>query len=132
MVRKLVILVGSNPSTSSPDCSAFHPDTKSRKALDGWLEGIDAEFKYVNISDSKLASNRPLNNVEIQNHLESLKVKIADGEKVIAVGNTADKALNVLKRDHVKVPHPSGRNRILNDSNEIVKIKEKLRNYING
>ena len=112
-----VICVGSNPSGASPDSSPFHSGTKSRMIVDRWFEGMDADISFINIRDEKTPKNRPLRVSEIRGALPQVREKIAGYTKVIALGKTADKALNMLGNvDYFEAPHPSGLNRFWNCS----------------
>ena len=57
MIR--LLLIGSNPSTSSVDNSAFHKSTRSAKVLWGWLAGISsAEIEMINVCETKTKKNK--------------------------------------------------------------------------
>lgn len=125
-MKTLVLVVGLNPSKQSPDNSAFHPSTKSRKTLDGWLEGIDgAEFYYINISDSK--EHIRCNTNELHNKINELSP-----HKIIGLGRKVQSILTMLDVSHLRIPHPSGLNRSINDPETIVKIKADIRSWINS
>ena len=130
-----VIFVGSNPSEKSPDLGAFHPKTQSGKRLQQWIEeaGI-SEAVSLNISNSKTTKNKPLTTLEaadlsydlenrIRNHMEA-------GTKVVALGNTAEFALSYTDLEFLSMPHPSGRNRKLNDKVYANEQLEKLKKYV--
>lgn len=53
---------------------------------------------------------------------------IEDGDILIALGNNASKWLNIHK--HFKLPHPSGRNRQINDKEFIEKKLAECKKYI--
>lgn len=128
--RKMVVVVGSNPSKQSPDCTPFHKKTKSRQSVDKWLEGINCEIIYMNIVDYKTESNKPLrlsqiNVVETRNKF----TKLTEYQycKIISCGDLADKALKAAKIVHFAMPHPSGLCRFWNDKEASeAKIKEML------
>ena len=125
MIR--LLLIGSNPSTSSVDNSAFHKSTRSAKVLWGWLAGISsAEIEMINVCDTKTKKNKSLSVSDIKVSLTALKAKI-DAIKpthVVALGKTAEKALTLLQLNFYAMPHPSGCNRVCNDKDLIAeKIK---------
>lgn len=125
--RARVLLIGSNPSSSTANNSAFVNDTKSGKLIQEWIKGIDADFFYDNVSRIKTDNNRPLSIPEIKDSLPDL-VKRIEGtypDRIVALGKTAHKALALLNIEHYEMPHPSGANRQLNDKSFTAeKIKE--------
>lgn len=54
------------------------------------------------------------------------------GVKFVALGNNASKFLNLFSLDHFKLPHPSGRNRKLNDQSYIDSELKKCYLYLKG
>jgi uracil-DNA glycosylase len=121
---ELLVFVGSNPSNASSTESAFHESSKSFKILNEWIKDIKGEKKYVNVSNEKTESNRPLKVSEIKSNLPRLLQDIAQANKVIALGKTAAKAVSMLGIDFYEMPHPSGLNRLLNDPEYV---KEKIK-----
>lgn len=130
--QKTIVLVGSNPSTASLDDSAFAPGTRSRKILNGWLQGIDATFNFINICNEKTYQNKPLSIAEIKKALPELSASISrtQHDKLIALGVNASTALTLLQLPHYRAPHPSGRNRLLNNTDYVQSMIEQLRSFI--
>ncbi len=131
----VVLFVGSNPSKSSPDSSAFHESVRSRKTIDEWISSINANFVFMNVSDEKTEGNKPLSIAAIRKSLPQLRLKIAEypDAKVVALGKTAAKALALAGiEEFLVLPHPSGMNRQLNDPNAVYNAKQSLIKYING
>ena len=129
-----ILFVGSNPSCKSPDNSAFNLNTPSRRILDSWLRelGDDVIVAHCNVSSDKTADNRPLSAKEIKQSLPDL-LQLIDGHadhKVVALGNTAARALTLLHVEFYAMPHPSGRNRKLNDKNYTAEKIKGLKNYV--
>jgi|APGre2960657505_1045072.scaffolds.fasta_scaffold68698_2 hypothetical protein len=131
----LVLFVGSNPGTKSPDNRAFHPESRSRKTLDLWVKDLDVECAYVNVCDFKTPNNRPLRSIEVRDAVDSLvrKIHAHPSAKVIAVGATAKLALQIAGiKDYHSVPHPSGRTRQLNDPEFVRQTVNALISFIKG
>jgi hypothetical protein len=131
----VVVFVGSNPSRSSPDSSPFHISVKSRKTLDAWIENINANFVFLNVSDQKTEDNKPLSIAMIKQSKDLLVSKLSQypDAKIIALGKTASKALYFAGiKDFLTLPHPSGMNRQLNDARTVDNTKQSLIKYING
>lgn len=129
---KEILLVGSNPSVTSPDITAFHPDTRSRIVLDSWFIDIDADISYANICDQRMPNNRPLRISEIQECLPSLLNKINGYDKVIALGKAASRALSMAEVSYFAAPHPSGLNRFWNDGVKAAWMIQSIRDYVCG
>lgn len=124
-----VLFIGSNPSVASGDNSAFNRNTKSFKILQSWVQTINGTFYYLNVSNNKTINNRPLKLSEIQGALNELEssIELIKPDKVIALGKTAAKALTLLRYNFYEMPHPSGRNRLLNDK---VYVQEKIKGLL--
>jgi uracil-DNA glycosylase len=118
--------VGSNPSTSSVDNSAFHKTTRSAKILAHWLSNIKTNIEFTNVCDKKTYNNKTLSTADIRANLTELKlgIMISRPTHIVALGKTAEKALTLLQLNFYAMPHPSGRNRMCNDKNAM---KEKIK-----
>lgn len=124
-----VIFVGSNPSEASKNILPFWGDTKSDKILHQWISRLpdDACTFVCNVLDEKTLNNKPLNMAQIKQALPNLASKVLKFKKIIALGKTATIALRALGVDFYEMPHPSGRNRKLNDKTYVEgKIKGML------
>jgi uracil-DNA glycosylase len=130
----IVLFVGSNPSNSSETDTAFHGSTRSSKILTEWCSHIEgAMFVHINVLSSKTPNNRPLSRKEILSSLESLQENLRGikPDKIVALGKTASAALTLLHVDFFEMPHPSGRNRLLNDKDYMAKKLINLKRYAN-
>lgn len=129
-----VILVGSNPSEKSPDCSPFHASTRSRTVVDGWFKDMDVDVHFINVCDRKRSGNRPLKVSEIRGALPRFQSRLEESEfqncKLVALGKTASKALKMLEVEYHEMPHPSGANRFWNDKAKAAEVIKGLREYL--
>ena len=117
LIKKQLTIVGSNPSSASPDCTPFHPATKSRQFIDKLFKDSGYELTYINLVDYKTDGNKPLSNKIIKLELANIKQKfhgIRD-TKIIALGKTASYGLDLAGLEHFALPHPSGLCRFWND-----------------
>lgn len=64
--------------------------------------------------------------------LQFLRDCLAGYDRVIALGNVASSSLHKIGIEHFKMPHPSGRNRLLNDREYELAMIERCREYIRG
>lgn len=116
--KKAVVLVGSNPSGKSPDNSAFHPDTKSRKFVDKWFDRSWC-VAYENLVDFKTENNKQLSKTQIKENLWDIQSKMdaytVAGYRIVACGKIAAMGLTMAEVKHFEMPHPSGLCRFWND-----------------
>ena len=102
-----VIYVGTKPGNFPPDKSP------TIKRITKWSEaaGIN-DWDWTNMSDP--------------DHLEKIK-----DCKVIAMGNDVSDYFDVANIEHLKVPHPSGLNRMWNNPELEPKVIEEIRGFTN-
>ncbi len=106
-----IVFVGSNPSKIGPESPA-------KKTLYAWYNMLGVvEPIFVNVSNRVTPDNWPLKKREYE--LKELAAAIACSYKVVALGNTASDALKRIGTPHFKLPHPSPKNRKLNDKDEV-------------
>lgn len=118
-----VAFVASNPShNDSP------PTLKNLEKWKSVIELTNYDVRFFNVSNEITEGNRPLKSSEYQ--LDRLRVDVSEFDVLVALGNTASHALRKLKLPHFKLPHPSPRNRQLNDPADIQNRLEKCREYV--
>lgn len=109
-----ILILGQNPSKDNTDPDIPFEGTRSGKILDKWLQDIlgDNGCEIMNCSDNqdfKFTSD----------NVKFLATKIGyvanKFDKIVALGKKADAILKLAGVDHFTLPHPSGRNRLLND-----------------
>lgn len=115
----MVIFVGDCPSRLNKSPEVAFIGSKSEKNLNKWIEEINLEEAILINSHTDLLMQR-------------IGVYYGMGDVVIALGNIASKRLEKAKISHFKLPHPSPRNRLLNDSKYIKLELEKCKNYLKG
>ena len=132
--RPLILVVGSNPSSDSPDASAFHADTKSGRKVRSWLHECDADVHYTNVYDQKTLANRPLTKKEIMANVPTLiaEIHLIKPDGIVAVGNAAQEALDHAGAEYFGIAHPSGLSRFWNSKEDSERALEALRDYISG
>jgi hypothetical protein len=109
--------VGDKPSAENIFANVAFLGTKSGVNLGKWLEIMDIDHVAVSNSDS---------NVD----LFRIEKAFIEGYKIVALGNNASKRLKKLNIAHFKLPHPSPRNRQLNDRNFILNQLDKCSDYL--
>ena len=114
-----VIYVGSAPGNHPPDKSP------TIKRITKWSDqaGLE-EWTWTNLVDFK-SPKLKLKEVDFD-------TKRIEGYKVIALGNVVAKYFEIRKIEHLKVPHPSGLNRMWNDPELEPKVIEEIRGFTNS
>ena len=117
----MILFVGDQPSSANLSPYTAFVGTKSHATLRNWLVamGID-EAQTVLINRT---------NVNFKYVVEQFTLS---GWPIIALGREASKALAGLDALYYGLPHPSGRNRLLNDKVLIAKKLAACKAYING
>lgn len=117
-----VLIVGLNPSGK--------PVRKNSTfdKLYKWSDALSIEyFSFINAFDYE---KKDPNASDID--YNSLSEACNGYEKIIALGNLASGALNKLGVHHFKMPHPSPRNRLLNDKTFETNILDECKHYLKG
>lgn len=115
-----VVFVGDKPSRYNIDPRIAFVGTQSFTNLCKWIANMQiSEFIMVNswTHDDMVEICRLFNNRE---------------KLFIALGNEASRRLDKLGIEHFKLPHPSPRNRLLNDKDFIDSELKKCHSYLEG
>lgn len=113
----MVIFVGDKPSSLNENPAIPFIGTPSWKTLLKWIDRLEVSSYHVSNSFS------PMDMVEVQCYNK-------DGNVFVALGNEASERLTKVGIGHFKLPHPSPRNRLLNDKKFIDSELEKCKNYL--
>jgi hypothetical protein len=121
-----VVVVGLCPSSN---------DVRSRSdtywRLKNWMNIVGQyAYDFYNVIPDIVDADPKMANV----NLEDINTKLSKfrGKKVIALGNFASKVLDKLDIDHLKIGHPSMRNRKWNDFHNVTMELENMRDYLRG
>lgn len=115
-----ILFVGSNPSPKNTDFTIPFLGTRSAETLGRWTEELEFDtFTIVNASDKVTVKSSEIKTKDL--NLERLKSMSHLFDAFIALGTVASKALTLAGIEHHSLPHPSGRNRLLNDKTLIAK-----------
>src|SRR5574343_1816661 len=103
---RTILFVGDNPSRLNKNKNVAFIGSPSGKKLLEWIEILEIKnYKAINRTDAKLVT-------EVVNNMKE------DGY-IVALGRNAEKALTELGVEYFSLPHPSPKNRKLNDKEEI-------------
>jgi len=127
----LVAFVGSNPSECNPDPNIAFVGTRSYSVLSKWLDRLlRKEDTAVFFNVSNVITKRKLRVREYQ--LDILQQNLRPFKRVVALGETAADALTKLKISHFPLPHPSPRNRVLNNKKALAQSLGLCKTWIYG
>jgi len=119
-----VIFVGDEPSRKNLDPNVAFLGTKSYDTLCSWLHKLKVNH------DDYVMINRTHEEFPTLMGLAAIT-----DIKVVALGNNAERAIKQLdykNLDFFKMPHPSGRNRKLNNKKYVAEVLKECYNYIHG
>jgi len=120
---KEVLFVGDRPGKTNTDPAIAFDGTASGKRLEKWIKYMDiANYTKVNFFNADGSKN------SYSSH--SIEYFLQHKRPIIALGNNASKALNNIGIYHFKLPHPSGRNRIINDKVAVRFYLDVCKNFI--
>ena len=118
-----VLVVGMNPS-NKPTLKG-KPNATFRK-LENWMDQLGIHhFSFCNTFDEP--SEAKYSKVDFQRLCTLTK----QYDKIIALGGFVSGSLNKIDVTHFKLPHPSPRNRVLNDKAYEKKIINECKDYLN-
>lgn len=113
----MVLFIGDRPSKFNAIAGQAFIGTQSYKVLQKWAVALD------------LKDFAMLNSEEVD--LPHIIRFYSTGNQLVALGNKASKVLQQLGFNHFKLPHPSGRNRQLNDGIFVTQKLKECKQYLN-
>lgn len=122
---KRVIFVGDTFSSKNLDKNVAFLGTKSYYVLKQWIKILEIE-EYTLVNSDHF-SFPMLVNSWLYNEIDGYYMP-----EVIALGKKAEKQLKKLGSDYFILPHPSPKNRKLNDKEFIKKELEKCKKWLNN
>ena len=128
----MILFVGSNPSHLNNNPHIPFHGSRSEKNFNEWSNRLvpNGNYKVVNVSNALTPHNRPLREDEFD--LLTLSINALDPEinRVIALGNTASIALEMIGIKYFKLPHPSPLNRKINNKIYLDAILEECEKWL--
>ena len=128
----MILFIASNPSKLNSDPEVAMIGSKSEKTFNGWVEYLvpSGVYKVVNVSDQVTDNNRPLKKSEYDLLKLSTYAINPSVTKIVALGNTAADALDMIGIKYFKLPHPSPLNRFLNNTVQVEAVLEECKLYL--
>lgn len=111
-----VLFVGDRPASDNLNIYVPFVGSKSYKRLLEWLYEMDVDITRVGMVNSV--------------HARRADLKVSD--RVVALGKIAGEYVKEIRPDAFVLPHPSGRNRLINDKKKLAGVLEECRQYIYG
>lgn len=120
-----IAFVASNPSHAGPESPA-------KKNFYKWVCAMDVKhgMLFFNVSNAPTPDNRPLKKSEYE--LDRLRRDLYGFDRIVALGSTAADALDKLGIQYFRLPHPSPKNRVLNDKRYIDQLLFECKAYLEG
>lgn len=123
----MIFMVGDIPSSKNIDPEIAFVGTPSYKNILYWVYRL-------NIDTNKLIlCNRgqiQTYNGHFEVNCKHISCGIEPSDKIISLGNEASKALKAMNLEFYALPHPSPRNRKLNDKKNIDKLLKECRIWL--
>ena len=115
------IVVGLNPSRVS---NKVHKNGTWNR-LCSWIDYLGTGVvSFTNLSDDPEWDFKEVD-------YDTLLCQIIDYDHVIALGGLVSNTLNTLAIDHYALPHPSPRNRMMNNQNKVNHILKDCKKWLN-
>lgn len=111
------VLVGDEPSNTNIHKDLAFVGAKCFNTVVEWIDSMGLDY-YVCLN-----SHTPEN-------LDKIQALTKEGFKVVAFGKKASKRLEKLSIEHYVMPHPSPRNRILNNKQQVALYLLSCQSYL--
>lgn len=129
----MILFVASNPSKLNTNPTIAMVGSKSEKNFNGWVEYLSPQKDYfvINVSDKVLENDKTLKKREYDLPRLASYVINPSFDKIVALGNVAEDALKQLGiENYYKLPHPSPRNRFLNNTVQVEAVLEDCKQWL--
>lgn len=118
-----ILILGQNPGNNP---KAFHYKNHTIDRLNKWADLLGIRhYSFMNCTD--LRGTVKLKDIDF-GYVQS---SLVGYNKVIALGGFPSTVLDHINITHFRLPHPSPRNRVLNDKHELTKILDNCKRYLN-
>ena len=119
----MIYFIGDKPSKNNIDTEVAFVGTRSYKTLLDWIYRMNLSINKVCLYNAddfvRLTDNNKI-------------ITIHEHDQVVALGREASRALDKAIIPHLKIPHPSGLNRKLNDPQFVNKFLKECKDYVNS
>ena len=119
----MIYFIGDKPSKNNIDTEVAFVGTRSYKTLLDWIYRMNLSINKICLYNAddfvRLTDNNKI-------------ITIHEHDQVVALGREASRALDKAIIPHLKIPHPSGLNRKLNDPQEVNRFLKECKDYVNS
>jgi hypothetical protein len=117
-----ILILGQNPGNNP---KAYHYKNHTIDRLNKWADLFSVRhYSFMNCTDTRGVIK--LKDVDF----DYVQFSVLGYNKVIALGGFPSTVLDCINITHFRLPHPSPRNRVLNDKVELSRILDECKRYI--
>jgi len=120
---KHIVFVGDKPSSKNKHQSVAFVGTPSYKVLLDWVYRMDVDITWTMMMNKDMIRTLDMASDETERYRR---------HTYIALGNEAAEELDKFKLEYFKLPHPSPRNRVLNDKKLVESKLKECRSYLDS
>lgn len=120
---KHIVFVGDKPSNKNKYQSVAFVGTPSYKVLLDWVYRMDVDITWTMMMNKDMIRTLDMASDETERYRS---------HTYIALGNEAAEELDKFKLDYFKLPHPSPKNRVLNDKKLVESKLKECRSYLDS
>lgn len=129
---KSILFIGPCPRTKNTDPNIPFAGTKSANVIMDWIYYMNLyqyNLMFINVSNRINSKDFTVDEILTLHHI-TLPHTIRLSYNIIAFGDQVSNVLKFDKIEHFKLPHPSGRNRQLNDQKFINNRLDLCKQYL--
>ncbi len=119
--RSMIYFIGDKPSKCNIDPQVGFVGTRSYKTLLEWIYRMNLSINQICLYNVDEFTN-------LVNHRKTLPIH--EHDQIVALGREASNALDKAILPHLRIPHPSGLNRKLNDPREVNRFLKECKDYV--
>ena len=117
----MIYFIGDKPSKCNINPEVAFVGTRSYKTLLEWIHRMNLSINSIWLFNAD-DFIRKVNVEEI--------ITINEHDQIVALGREASNALDKAILPHLRIPHPSGLNRKLNDPREVNRFLKECKDYV--
>lgn len=130
----MILFVASNPSKLNKNPTVAMVGARSEPNFNAWAKFLvpSGQYAIVNASDRVLEDGEKLKRSDYDLLRLSNYAIHPSVTKVVALGNVAADALDTIGIKYFKLPHPSPKNRFLNNAVQVEAVLIECKQWIGG
>ena len=117
----MIYFIGDKPSKCNIDPQVAFVGTRSYKTLLDWIYRMNLSINQICLFNVDEFTN-------LVNYKKTLPIH--EHDQIVALGREASRALDKAIIPHLRIPHPSGLNRKLNDPREVNRFLKECKEYV--